>query len=173
MKSVGWISSHASEAWSRFCSSIICGDKNPVLGEKLSSPHSLSSTVPPELLPSAQNSESGSASNAHECGEERAHRPGPLLTGPRGQAGTQQADSSSMCSPGIPGRAQKDWAALSERKCPLCLSSTWVTMYQRYCGTDRAWAEGPLVLRTSGLKMRVNQNPGILRESSEGRHRGQ
>lgn len=171
MKSMGRVPSRASEACARFCSSIICGGKNPALEEKLRSLRSPSSTVLSELLPSMQNSESGI--KPPECGEEQARSPGPMLVGRRGQAGTQQADSSSMCSPGVPGRAQKDWAALSERKCPLCLSSTWVTMYQRYCGMDRAWAEGPLVLRTSNLKMRVNQNPGILRGSSEGRHRGQ
>lgn len=33
--------------------------------------HSLSSTLPPELLPRVQKSENSSAANAYECGEEQ------------------------------------------------------------------------------------------------------
>lgn len=64
MKSMRWVPSHTSEGWICFCSSIVHGDKNPALEENLSGLHSLFPTLPSELLPSVQNSERGSASNA-------------------------------------------------------------------------------------------------------------
>lgn len=72
--------------------------------------HSLSSTLPPELLPRVQNSESSSAANAHECGEEQPLGAlVPVLGGPREQgSNSAEADSSSMCSPGVPVGAQRD-----------------------------------------------------------------
>lgn len=75
----------------------------------------------------------------------------------------QGADPSSVAAQVSPWAFRGTGWTVGNR-CLLCYcrcpSSTGVTVHQGCCGKDGAWAEG--TLRTSALRMRVNQNPGIL-----------